>query len=63
MDGQALALFGHGAPWRAPVDVNDGLMSDGINEDILLCRHNEVTSGGSDPDVLLLEEWHTEDDF
>src|SRR3979490_1336036 len=60
---EPLALFGHGTHALAPVDVHDGFVNDGIVEDILLCRHNEVASGRLNPHVLLLEERHTEDDF
>jgi hypothetical protein len=31
--------------------------------DLFLYRNNKIACCGLDPDVLLLEEWHTEDDF
>ena len=60
---EPLALFGHGAHWLAPVDAHDRFVSDRLVEDLLLCRHNEIASGRLNLNLLLLEEWHTENNF
>jgi hypothetical protein len=31
--------------------------------DLFLYRNNKIACCGLDPDILLLEEWYTEDDF
>jgi hypothetical protein len=31
--------------------------------DLFLYRNNKIIYYGLDPDILLLEEWYTEDDF